>query len=533
MAKGTTIDFDEQPRLFGHPAGLFILFFTELWERFSYYGMRGILVLFLVEQTNSNNPGFGWTEAKALELYGWYTMLVYVASIPGGLLADRLLGQKRSVMLGGLLLCAGHGILAIEAEWAFFTGLVLIVAGGGCLKPNISTMVGGLYRPGDDQRDVGFTIFYIGINVGAFLASLIVGWVGVEYGWHYGFGLAGIGMGLGQIVYMSGQKYLKGIGEAPKKKDSGMEANVFGEVFKRQNTLIAALAISALGLYLIFSGELGYGLLTIFLALAVGVSIVFYQDANSVEKDRLLVTFLSFLIIITFWGAFEQAGGLMNLYAKQKTDRMLGGFEVPAPWFQSLNPLYIILFGTPVGLFWLWWKRKGREASSLFKMAVGVIIMGLGFLFMSGASLQYERVGESAMYWLVLAYLLHTIGELCASPVALSFITKLSPARTVSFMMGFYFAATGLGNKVAGALGEAAQDAGELQIFTGIAIFCTIIGLLVIALLKPLKRLTHGAEELKDTHFEEQEGYEVADVPEEDEPAGPKRDGSILDPPKQ
>ena len=185
--------------------------------------------------------------------------------------------------------------------------------------------------------------------------------------------------------------------------------------------------ISALGVYLIVSGDIGYGLLAIFLAFAVGVSIVFYQDSNSVERDQLMVTFLSFLIIITFWGAFEQAGGLMNLYAEQKTDRMLGGFEVPAPWFQSLNPLYIILFGTPVGLFWLWWKRKGREASSLFKMGVGVIIMGWGFLFMSGASMQYEKLGESAMYWLVLAYLLHTIGELCASPVALIFHHQIVP----------------------------------------------------------------------------------------------------------
>lgn len=530
MAKATTFDFDNQPQWFGHPIGLFVLFFTELWERFSYYGMRGILVLFLVAQASGENPGFGWSEENALALYGWYTMLVYVASIPGGLLADRLLGQKRSVMLGGLLLCVGHGILAVEAEWAFFTGLGLIILGVGCLKPNISTMVGGLYRPGDDRRDVGFTIFYIGINVGAFLASLIVGWVGVQYGWHYGFGLAGIGMLFGQAVYMYGQKYLEGVGEVPTKQDTG-EANFFGEVFKRRNSLIATLVISAIGVYVIFAGSLGYGLLSIFLALAVGVSIVFYQDSNPVERDRLMVTFLSFLIIITFWGAFEQAGGLMNLYAQQKTDRMLGGFEVPAPWFQALNPMYIILFGTPVGLFWLWWKRRGREGSSLFKMAVGVIIMGWGFLFMTGASMEYAAKGESAMYWLVLAYLLHTIGELCASPVALSFITKLSPARYVSFMMGFYFAATGLGNKVAGALGEAAQSAGDLQIFTGIAIFCTIFGLLVLAIIKPLKRLTHGAEDLKDTHFEEHEGYELADTPEDPDDT-PKGDGSILNPPK-
>ncbi len=525
MANSSTFDFEGQRRLLGHPVGLFILFFTELWERFSYYGMRGILVLFLVSQTTGDNPGFGWTNEEALALYGWYTMLVYVASIPGGLLADRLLGQKRSVMLGGLLLCAGHGILAVEAVWAFYTGLILIILGVGCLKPNISTMVGGLYRPGDDRRDVGFTIFYIGINVGAFLASLIVGWVGVTYGWHMGFGLAGIGMLIGQIVYLSGQKHLKGVGDVPDKKDTGAEADFFAEIFRRRTPLISTAVITIIGLYIIFNGSLGYGLLAIFLALAIGVSIVFYQNSNQVERDRLMVTFLSFLIIITFWGAFEQAGGLMNLYAQQKTDRMLMGFEVPAPWFQALNPMYIIIFGTPVGLFWLWWKRRGREASSLFKMALGVIIMGLGFLFMSGASLQFEARGESAMYWLVLAYLLHTLGELCASPVALSFITKLSPARYVSFMMGFYFAATGLGNKVAGALGEAAQNAGELEIFTGIAIFCTIVGLLVILLLKPLKRLTHGAEDLPDSHFEEQEGYELADQPEVEEEWKEKRRG--------
>ena len=514
MAQATGFDFEGQPKLFGHPVGLFILFFTELWERFSYYGMRALLVLFLVAQTTGENPGFGWTETEALALYGWYTMLVYVASIPGGLLADRLLGQKRSVMLGGLFLCAGHGILAINAEWAFYTGLLLIILGVGCLKPNISTMVGGLYRPGDDRRDVGFTIFYIGINIGAFLSALIVGWIGEVYGWHYGFGLAGIGMFIGQLVYVSGQKYLKGVGDKPTRQELSSETNFFGEIFRRPVPLITTLIIAAGGLYILSTGTIGYGLLVIFLALAIGISIVFYQNSNQIEKDRLLVTFLSFLLIITFWGAFEQAGGLMNLYAQDNTDRMLGGFEVPATWFQSLNALFIILLGTPIGLFWLWWKRKGREASSIFKMAVGVIIMGWGFLFMRGATIQFESTGSSAMYWLVLAYLLHTIGELCASPVALSFITKLSPARYVSFMMGFYFAATGLGNKVAGALGEAAQDAGELQIFTGIAVFCTIIGVLVILILKPLKRLTHGAEDIKDSHYEEQEGYEVADVPE-------------------
>lgn len=446
----------------GHPKGLYILFFTEMWERFSYYGMRAILVLYLVAGVTGDNPGFGWTNTEALQLYGWYTMLVYVASIPGGWLADKFWGQKRTVLIGGLLLCAGHGILAVDAEWAFFSGLALIVLGVGGLKPNISTMVGGLYPPGDDRRDKGFTIFYIGINVGAFLSALAVGYAGEVYGWHYGFGMAGIGMLLGQIVFMWGQKYLKGIGD--KITDTTPENQ---EIAKRPLTKI--------------------------------------------ERDRMLVMFLSFLLIIVFWGSFEQAGGLMNLYAEEKTNRMLMGFEVPASWFQSVNAFFIITLGTSVAGFWYWRKKKNKESSSLFKMALGVIIMGWGFLFMTAASVEYDNTGSSAMYWLVLAYLFHTIGELCASPVALSYITKLAPLKYASLMMGVYFAATGFGNKLAGLVGEWAQSAGELEIFTGIAIFCTVIGAIVLALLKPLKRLAHGAEDKQDDSIPQQEKFELAD----------------------
>ncbi|MEM6265225.1 MAG: peptide MFS transporter [Bacteroidota bacterium] len=448
--------FNQQPEFLGHPVGLYILFFTELWERFSYYGMRAILVLFLISKADEANPGFGWTNAEALSLYGTYTMLVYLASIPGGILADRVFGQKRAVMIGGLTLCAGHGILAVEALWAFYLGLGLIIAGVGMLKPNISTMVGGLYSQGDVRRDQGFTIFYIGINIGAFLSALIVGYVGEEIGWHYGFGLAGIGMLVGQVVYVAGQKYLKGVGDFMGSSDSKDQ-----EEFNRPLTQI--------------------------------------------EWDRIKVMLLSFLLIIVFWGAFEQAGGLMNLYAYQKTDLSIGflNFDVPASWFQSVNALFIIVFGVPVASYWAWRKKNGGEASSLFKMAVGVIIMGWGFLFMTKASTEVaiegdEVVKKSLMIWLVLAYLFHTIGELCASPVALSFITKLAPAKYASIMMGVYFAATGLGNKVAGLVGEYSETAGEFQIFTGIAVFCTLVGLIVLAMLKPLKRLTHGAEELQE-----------------------------------
>ena len=441
----------QQKQLFGHPRGLYVLFLTEMWERFSYYGMRALLVLFLVSSVNGENPGFGWTSSEALKLYGIYTFLVYLSSIPGGILADKYIGQKKAVILGGVLLVAGHSILALQSLWAFYIGLALIIAGVGCLKPNISTMVGGLYPIGDDRRDKGFTIFYIGINVGAFLAGIIIGYVGETMGWHYGFGLAGIGMAIGLINFLTGQKYLKGVGEAT-------------------------------------------------CVLSVKDQAIKEKSLTKIERDRVLVMFISFLMIIVFWGAFEQAGGLMNLYASEKTSRVIGflNWTVPATWFQSVNSFFIIILGIPVAALWYNWKRKGKEASSIFKMAIGVIIMGWGFLFMTAASVQYQNDGASAMYWLVLAYLFHTIGELCASPVALSYITKLAPVKYASIMMGVYFAASGFGNYVAGWVGVWSQTAGELQIFLGIAVFCTIIGGLVIAILKPLKRLAHGAEDFSD-----------------------------------
>jgi POT family proton-dependent oligopeptide transporter len=458
-----------QKELFGHPVGLYILFFTEMWERFSYYGMRAILVLYLVAQTKAENGGLGWTNVEALSLYGTYTMLVYVMSIPGGWIADKFLGQKKSVLYGGLLLVAGHSILAVEQMWAFYTGLGLIIAGVGMLKPNISTMVGGLYKQGDIRRDKGFTIFYIGINVGAFLSSLIVGTVGEVYGWHYGFGLAGIGMALGLIQYMLGQKYLKHVG------------NFLGA--STNETDKEALK----------------------------------KPLTKIEKDRVVVLFISFLLVIVFWGAFEQAGGLMNIYASEKTNRLLSfslpfiGNEIPASWFQSLNAMFIIFLGTSVAAYWAARKLKGKLSTSLFKMILGLIIMGTGFFFMSAAAGQYESNGSSAMYWLVLAYLFHTVGELCISPVALSYITKLAPVKYASLMMGVYFAMTGIGNKLAGVLGESAEGLGEYVVFTGIAVFCIVFGGLVMVFRKKLEILTHGAEDDEHIIHDEAEGFELAD----------------------
>ncbi len=435
-----------------HPKGVYILFFTEMWERFSYYGMRGILVLFLVAKAKSG--GLGWTAVDALALYGWYTMSVYVMSIPGGIIADRVLGQKKTVLVGGILLVLGHSILAIHGDIPFFTGLILIVLGVGALKPNISTMVGGLYKQGDPARDKGFMFFYQGINVGAFGAGIIVAFIADIWGWHAGFAAAGVGMFLGMVVYTWGWRFLKGVGEHTKPKKDSLGKKIKG------------------------------------------------KPLTKIEKDRVIVLFLSFLIVIAFWGAYEQAGGLMNLYAQSRTDRMIFGFQIPAAAFQSVNPLFIILFGSAVAAYWIKRRKKGKEDSSLFKMAIGNIIMGLGFVLMVGAALMSKVspdgnvLVKSSMLWLIGAYFLHTIGELCSSPVALSFITKLAPVKYASLMMGIYFAMTGLGNKLAGILGETAQTAGDAQVFGGIALFSILFGLLLIVFLKKLKKLTHGAEEI-------------------------------------
>ena len=501
-----------QKELFGHPIGLYVLFFTEMWERFSYYGMRAILVLYLIARTgNMENPalsGLGWDEKSAYALYGWYTMLVYIMSIPGGIIADKWLGQKRAVKVGAILLVFGHGILAVEQYWAFYSGLILIILGVGMLKPNISTMVGGLYKESDIRRDKGFTIFYIGINLGAFLASIIVGLIGENYGWHYGFGLAGIGMLFGFLQYQFGQKYLTHVGNKPNAQ-SEKETVDIGQLFRKLLVsevqlivfIILLIASFVIPILKIPTDKIGYIFLFIFISFVVALMMMIYKELNTqVQKDRYLVLLLSFVLVIVFWGAFEQAGGLMNVYTKTNTDRFVSlftySYEIPASWFQSLNPLFIMIFGTFVALYWAKVRlQKSHESSSLFKMAVGTVIMGLGFVFMVFATMEYESSGKSAMYWLILAYLFHTIGELCTSPVVLSFITKLAPLKYSSLLMGVYFAATGLGNKLAGILGESSSEHGERSVFLGIAEFTVLFALLVIAILKPLKRLTHGVED--------------------------------------
>jgi len=421
-----------------HPKGLFTLFMTELWERFSYYGMRAILVLYLISDTNSINPGLGWSNKEALSLYGWYTALVYLACVPGGIIADKVISHQKAVIYGGSLLCIGHLMLALNNINSFYLGLLFIVLGVGLLKPSISTLVGSIYVDNDLNRDQGFTIFYIGINIGAFIASLLVGYIGEVYGWHYGFSLAGIGMILGQIFF------LKGKGN-------------FSKIIRKHKVLPK-------------------------------------KRFSSVEIDRIKLIITASIILIIFWAAFEQAGGLLNIYTYEKTDRYIYSldFEIPASWFQSINPLMIILLGFFVSFFWIIIERKKYINSSIMKIAIGIMIMGSGFIFMYFASVEAELFGKSGIHWLLFAYLFITIGELCASPVILSYITKLSPERLVSSIMGIYFASIGLGNKLAGIVGEYSQQLGEKIIFLGITSICIFVGFLVILFHGKLKKLAHG-----------------------------------------
>ena len=436
----------------GHPKGLFLLFATEMWERFSYYGMRALLVLSLVAGVQTANPGFGFSQAEALKLYGLFTGFVYFTPLIGGWLADNYLGQRKSVIIGGLVMAAGQFTLfaAIPGNLSlFYVGLVLLVIGNGFFKPNISTMVGDLYAEGDARRDAAFTIFYMGINAGAFLAPLVCSTLGEDpsRGWRYGYMAAGIGMILSVIIQLVfARRYLGEIGVVP----------------------AAHRALAKSG------GK--------------------KESLTAEEIDRLRVIFMLFVFIVLFWAAFEQAGGLMNLYAAEKTDRMLGGFEVPAGWFQSLNPLFIVLLAPIFSMAWAGLGAKGRNPPTPNKMVYGLILTGIGFLAMVAAVYDQAANGKASMMWLVIAYFFHTTGELCISPVGLSMVTKLAPLRLASLMMGVWFLINFVANWLSGIIGSFAEQLGELAIFGGIAATLFVFSVVLWLLSGRLVRWMHGAE---------------------------------------
>ena len=444
---------------FGHPRGLNTLFFTEMWERFSYYGIRPLLVLFM--SAALADGGFGFDRQQASAIVGIYAASVYLASLPGGWIADRWLGLQRAIYYGAILIALGHLAIALSsvfAKPAFFAGLVLIVMGTGLLKPNISAIVGDLYPEGGARRDAGFSIFYMGINVGALIAPLITGYLGERVGWHYGFGAAGVGMVLGLVTFrIRAGDTLGPLGMLP----SGTPEQQ--RTVKR--TTLAGLAVIALVMILTMTGSLainpvavGEQMRNVILAMAVGYFgyLFFLAGLDANEKKRIAVILVLFIFATIFWSAFEQAPTSLNLFAADFTDRNLFGWEVPILWLQSVNSFFVITLAPVFAALWVTLARRGREFSSPAKFAFGLLFAGLGFFLMVGAANAVIAGGEGtlvSMWWLTGSYLLQTIGELSLSPVGLSSMTKLSPRRFVGQMMGVWFMATALGNLIAGLVG--------------------------------------------------------------------------------
>ena len=445
VAKGKTI--------LGHPAGLFVLFFTEMWERFSYYGMRALLVLYMtkhlisaVQDGSTYVFGFGslryalesifgamTIQPLASQIYGLYTGFVYLTPFFGGMLADRILGQRKTVVVGAILMAIGHFLMAMESM--FLLALLFLILGNGCFKPNISTQVGSLYPQGDPRRDRAFTIFYMGINLGAFFSPLVCGTLGQVYGWHYGFSAAGVGMVLGLIIYLWGRPYLA--------QDQLTRAKA-AHVEKAQLTPAEWKAI-------------------------VGLIVVCTLN-------------------IVFWGVYEQQGNTLQIFADKNTDWHIFGFEMPSTWFQAINPMFIFLFAPLLNIFWGWQSRRRSEPASVTKMGIGCILLGLSFLALM---LIVNGLGETARInftWLVGCTLIYTIGELYLSPIGLSLVTKVAPARLVSMLMGMWFLSNFFGNYLAGYLGTFYEKMSHESFFLMLMTLGVAAGLAILALGKPLRK---------------------------------------------
>ena len=477
-------------RWFGHPRGLSTLFFTEMWERFSYYGMRAILVLFMTSAVTTG--GMGLDDVTATAIYGLYTAAVYVVALPGGWIADRILGLRRSVFWGGTVIAAGHFTLAIPHIIAFYIGLTLIVIGTGLLKPNISAIVGDLYPEGGARRDAGFSVYYMGINLGGFLGPLVCGYLGEVIDWHLGFGAAGVGMVLGLIQYSVGGRHLGTAGElrpemrAPETRKAAKRAllttleGVVGLV------LITGTLHSIGAIRLSLVGFVDWtGLFIVTLAASYLLYVVVFGGLTTVEKKRVGVIAVCFLAAACFWSGFEQAGSSMNLFAERLTDRVIAGWEMPASWLQSVNAVFIILLAPLFSALWIW--MGSRNPSIPAKMGFGLIFLGVGFAVLAWGSANATLENPVSPTWLVVTYFFHTVGELCLSPIGLSSITRLSPARYVGQMMGIWFMGAALGNLVAGRVAGLIESLPLPQLFGAVTMFSVGTGLLLLLFTKPLR----------------------------------------------
>jgi len=438
---------------FGHPAGLTTLFFTEMWERMSYYGMRALLVLYMTASLQEG--GLVFTVASAAAIYGLYTGSVYFMGLPGGWLSDRLFGGQKAVFYGGVIIMIGHIVLAIPTDGSFFIGLIFVVLGTGLLKPNIAALVGHLYSEGDARRDAGYAIYYMGINIGSVLGYFVCGWLQLNVGWHYAFGAAAIGMGIGLIQYKMTEPKLKGAGAEPAEPLSP-------EGRKKTWAAIGIfLAIVATITGLAYNGTIVIDPVPVAQYVAIAFTLIFVVyyayiyfmgNLTSNEKSRLWALLLVCVASACFWSGFEQAGSSMNLFARDYTDRMIGSFEIPTAWFQSANALFIVALTPFFAALWINIGKRWVSPAYGIKCAVGLIVMASGFLVMFFAA-QYAASGlKVAPYWLITTYFLHTVGELCLSPVALSAVSRLSPRRFLGQMMGVFTLTYSIGNIISGLL---------------------------------------------------------------------------------
>jgi POT family proton-dependent oligopeptide transporter len=478
---------------FGHPRGLSTLFFTEMWERFSYYGMRALLILFMTAPIAEGGLGMGTAVAGAI--YGLYTSMVYMTTLPGGWIADRLIGQRRAVLYGGILIACGHFSMAFPSLATFYLGLFLIVIGTGLLKGNVSVIVGRLYEPGDIRRDAGFSLFYMGINLGAFLSPLVCGYLGQRINWHLGFASAGVGMVIGLIQYVLGAGYLGTAGMYPAAPSTPEE----GDRLKRNTIMFGAAGTVALiafgigaytGMLPVSANQIadGAGYLLLFICVGFFGWLFFGGDWSSEERKRLYVISVFFLAAALFWSLFEQAGSTLNLFADRDTAPTILGWHYPSSWFQSMNSLFVWAFAPVFAWFWLWLGR--RQPSTTTKFALGEILVGAGFaVLVVAAGLAQNGVQVSPM-WLTVVYLLHTFGELSLSPVGLSAMTKLAPARIGGLMMGVWFLATSVGNFIAGRLAGFYESMPLPRLFTIIAAMGIGAGLLLLPLARPVTKMT-------------------------------------------
>jgi POT family proton-dependent oligopeptide transporter len=481
----------------GHPRALSTLFFTEMWERFTFYGMRALLVLFLVDAVDSG--GYGLDDKTATAIYGLYTAAVFMAALPGGWIADRLIGAQRAVMIGGGLMTLGNLMLTIPGpKELFFGGLVVIILGVGLLKPNISTLVANLYPEGGGRRDAGFTIFYMGINLGAFIGPLIAGWLAQRYGWRVGFMAAAVGLPFGLLQFWLSRHLFSGAGVTHNRNDGGAG---LAQDWRR---LMIASGVFAILATMVFSGvfaldpaRLAKGAAYVLVGMAVLYFVYLFAGAglDPVERRRMGVVLVMFIACALFWSGYEQAGSSMNLFAKRHIDRTIGGFEVPAGWFQSVQPAFVILFAPLFSMLWVRLAQRQMDPAAPLKFAFGLLLMGAGFLFMVAAANIVAGGSQSPAYFLILTYLLTVFGELCLSPVGLSTVTKLAPARLVGQMMGVWFLGSSLGKLMAGLI-AGTFDPNNLAAmpdrYLNIVFYACGVGLVLLLISRPLTRLMVG-----------------------------------------